>query len=118
MRYNDLFVTGMENCWKSDFLKKNLAGINFCGLDKSKHFVGTNFRDFVRKPRKLVPAKISTINSENKKDFFKACMVTYQIGDWIKAGVHLGKGSEGFEPLPFFKTDQTVPSTKQLIVSI
>ena len=118
MRYNDLFVTGMENCWKSDFLKKNLAGINFCGLDKSKHFVGTNFRDFVRKPRKLVPAKISTINSVNKKDFYKASMVTYQIGDWIKAGVHLGKGSVGFEPLPFFKTDQTVPSTKQLIVSI
>ena len=43
------------------FLKKNFEGINFCGLDKSKHFAGTNFRDFVRKPQKLVPAKISTI---------------------------------------------------------
>ena len=39
MRYNDLFVTGMENCWKSDFLKKNFAGINFRGLVKSKHFI-------------------------------------------------------------------------------
>ena len=37
-------------------------GINFRSLDKSKHFAGTNFRDFVRKPQKLVPVKISTIN--------------------------------------------------------
>ena len=44
-------------CFKSDFLKKNFAGINFCGLDKSKHFAGTNFRDFVRKPQKLVPLR-------------------------------------------------------------
>ena len=60
MRYNELFVTGMENCWKSDFLKKNFAVINFRGLDKSKHFAGTNFHDFVlkpRKPRKLVPLR-------------------------------------------------------------
>ena len=48
-------------CWfKSDFLKKNFASINFHGLDKSKHFAGTNFGDFVRKPRKpqkLVPLR-------------------------------------------------------------
>ena len=48
--------------------------------------------------------------SENKKHCYKACMVTYHIGDWIKVGVPLGKGSMGFEPLPFFKTDQIVPS--------
>ena len=42
------------------FLKKNFAGINFRGLDKSKHFAGTNFCDFVRKPQKLVCTKIST----------------------------------------------------------
>ena len=30
-------------------------------------------------------------------------MVTYQLNDWIKAGVHLGDGS-------FFKTDQILPS--------
>ena len=47
--------------------------------------------------------------SENKKDCCEACMVTYHIGDGIKAGVHLGKGSMWFGPLPFFKTDQTVP---------
>ena len=45
----------MENCQKSDFLKKNFAGINFRSLDKSKHFAGTNLRDFVWKPRKLGP---------------------------------------------------------------
>ena len=48
--------------------------------------------------------------SENKKDCYKTCMVTYYDGDWITAGVHLGKGSMGFGPLPFFKTDQIVPS--------
>ena len=48
--------------------------------------------------------------SENKKDCYKACMVTYHIGDWIKAGVHLGKESMGFGPLPFFKTNQIMPS--------
>ena len=30
-------------------------------------------------------------------------MVTYQLSDWIKAGVHLGEAS-------FFQTDQIVPS--------
>ena len=54
------------------FLKKNFVGINFRGLDKSKHFAGTNFRDFVRKPRKLVPAKISTIKVYNIEMLYKA----------------------------------------------
>ena len=40
--------------------------------------------------------------SEIKKGCYKACMVTYQISDWIKVGVHLGEGSTGSEPLPFF----------------
>ena len=26
--------------------------------------------------------------SEKKKDWYKACIVTYQIGDWIKAGLY------------------------------
>ena len=47
---------------------------------------------------------------ENKKDCYKACMVAYHIGDWIKGVVLLGKGSMGFRPPPFFKTDQIVPS--------
>ena len=50
------------------FLKKNFAGINFRSSDKCKHLTGKNFRDFVRKPRKprkLVPAKISTIKVYN-----------------------------------------------------
>ena len=43
--------------------------------------------------------------SEDKKDCYKASMVTYHTGDWIKAGVHLGKGSMGFGLLLFFETD-------------
>ena len=31
--------------------------------------------------------------SEIKKNCYKAYIVTYQIGDWIKAGVHLGRVS-------------------------
>ena len=37
-----------------------------------------------------------------KEDCCKACMVTYQLRDCIKAGVHLGEKS-------FFQTDQIVP---------
>ena len=37
-------------------------------------------------------------------------MVTYQISDLINAGVHLGEGSMGFGTLPFFQTDEIVPS--------
>ena len=53
--------------------------------------------------------------SENKKDCYKACVVTYQIGDRIKAGVHLEERSMesmhlGFGLLPFLQTDQIVPS--------
>ena len=59
-----------KNCISRVFIfavcpfKDFFAGINFRGLDKSKHFAATNFRDLVRNPRqsqKLVPAKISTI---------------------------------------------------------
>ena len=58
--------------------------------------------------------------NENKKGCCKACMVTYQIGDWIKAGVPLGEGSVGFGPLSFFQADQSVSSlsSKQMSVSI
>ena len=73
MRFNDLFITRMQNCLKSNFLKKKFAGINFCGLDKSKHFAGTNIRDFVRKPPKLVPAKFSTIKVFLKR-LFECCL--------------------------------------------
>ena len=50
--------------------------------------------------------------SEIKKDCYKACIHTYQIGDGIKAGagVHLRESSVGSGPQPFFQTDQTVPS--------
>ena len=37
--------------------------------------------------------------TENKKDCHKVCMVTYQINDWIKAGVHLGEGTKRAGPL-------------------
>ena len=37
-------------------------------------------------------------------------MVTYQIGDLIKAGAYLGEASMGLEPLTFFQAYQTVPS--------
>ena len=50
-----LVIRNFTVSWfKSDFLKKSFAGINFHGFDKSKHFAGTNFRD-------LVLAKIGTI---------------------------------------------------------
>ena len=53
-----IVIRNFTVCWfKSDFLKKNFAGINFHGLDESKHFTGTNFLDFVRKPQKLVPLR-------------------------------------------------------------
>ena len=46
-----IVIRNFTICWfKFDFLKKNFEGINFCSLDKSKHFAGTNFRDLVRKP--------------------------------------------------------------------
>ena len=66
IKFVSIIVRNFTVCWfKSNFLKKNFAGINFRSLDKSKHLVGTNFRDFVRKPRKLVPTKISTIKVYN-----------------------------------------------------
>ena len=46
---------------------------------------------------------------EIKKDCYKVYMVTYQIGDRIKAGVHLGQESMGSGLLPFFQADQIVP---------
>ena len=48
--------------------------------------------------------------SKNKKDCYKAYMVTYRIDDWIKAGAHLGEGSIEFGSLTFFKTHQILPS--------
>ena len=42
-------------------------------MDKSKHFAGTNSRDFVRKLPKLVPAKISTIKVF-LKGLFECCL--------------------------------------------
>ena len=52
-----LVIRNFTVSWfKSDFLKKSFAGINFHGFDKSKHFAGTNFRD-------LVLAKIGTIKA-------------------------------------------------------
>ena len=54
--------------------------------------------------------KFAIWTSENERDSYKFCMVTYHIGDWIKAGVLLGKVSMGFGTLPFFKTDQIVSS--------
>ena len=66
IKFVSIIIRNFTVCWfKSNFLKKNFAGINFRSLDKSKHLVGTNFRDFVRKPRKLVPTKISTIKVYN-----------------------------------------------------
>ena len=47
---------------------------------------------------------------ENKKACYRACMVTYKIGDWIKAGMYLRKRPMGPGPLPFFHTDQIVSS--------
>ena len=75
-----IVIRNFTVCWfKSDFLKKNFAGINFRGLDKSKHFAGTNFRDFVQKPpkpRKLVPAKISTIKVSFRKILTHFCNIS------------------------------------------
>ena len=36
-------------------------------------------------------------------------MATYQLGDIIKASVHLGEGFMGSGRLPFFQTGHTVP---------
>ena len=47
--------------------------------------------------------------SEIKKGCYKTYMVTYQFGDWIKAGVHLRAEFMGSGPLPF-QTDQILPS--------
>ena len=56
--------------------------------------------------------------SENKKVCYKACMVTYQIGDRIKVVVHLGEESMGFRNLPFFQTDQIVPSISSKLMPV
>ena len=56
--------------------------------------------------------------SKSKKYCYKSCMLTYQTGDWIKAGVHLGEGYMGCAPLPFFQTDQNVPSKPSKWMSV
>ena len=45
-----------------------------------------------------------------KKDCDKTYMVTYQVGDLIKVGLHLKEGFMGSGPLPFFQNDQIVSS--------
>ena len=46
--------------------------------------------------------------SEIKKDCYKTYMVTYQLGNWTEASVHLKEEFMGYGPLHFFHTDQTV----------
>ena len=60
----------------------------------------------------------TTLLSENKNVCYKACMATYQIGHCIKAGVHLVEGSIGIGSLPFFQTDQIVPSIPIKLMSV
>ena len=48
--------------------------------------------------------------SEIKKGCYKTYMITYQLGDWIKAGVNLREEFMGSVPLSFFQTDQIHPS--------
>ena len=56
--------------------------------------------------------------SQNKKVSYKACMVTYQIGDWIKAGVNQGGDSMVFETLSLFQTEQIVPSIPSKLMPV
>ena len=48
--------------------------------------------------------------SEIKKGCYKIYMVTYQLGDWMKAVVHLWEEFVWSGPLPFFQTDQILLS--------
>ena len=45
-------------------------------------------------------------------------MIIYQIGDWIKEVVHLGKGFMGFGILSFFQTDQIAPSVPSKLIPV
>ena len=66
------------------------------------YIYNTNFKMWSHKPIQTW----SSLNelSENKKDCYKACIVTYQILDWTKiskAIFNLGEGFAEFGPLPF-----------------
>lgn len=48
---------------------KNFAGINFCGLENSKHFAVTNFRGFRHKTIRVIKLRISNYWISNINQF-------------------------------------------------
>ena len=101
---------GLQNIWNIMIFKFIIPQINYSVLIKvlAEIYLRHEYQNMESQTRPNMEFTIWT--SENKKSCYKTYMATYHIGDWIKAGVHLGKGSMGFGSLPFFKTDQIVPS--------
>ena len=110
---------GVQNIWNILIFKFIIPQINYSVLIKvlAEIYLPHEYWNMQSQTRPNMEFTIWT--SENKKGCYKTCMVIYHIGDWIKAGVHLGKGSMRFGSLPFFKTDQIVPSitSNKMLVS-